>query len=54
MEKAKEIERAKKRRAKLLAEFNRLKWTQTKFAKKHNISIARMWQLLKQAKKEAA
>jgi hypothetical protein len=54
VEKAVEIKKAKARRAKLLAEFIRLGWTQTKFAAKHKLTIARMWQILKKAKEEAA
>lgn len=49
MEKAVEIAQAKKRRAKLLAEFNRLKWTKRKFAFKHKISPERMGKLLNKA-----
>ena len=59
MEKIKEIAAAKKRRAKLLKEFNRLRlkqpgWTQAKFALKQKppISAARMWKLLQMAGKE--
>lgn len=54
MEKAKEIEIAKKRRAKLLEEFKRLGWTKSKFAAKHKLTNARMWQLLKMAEEEHA
>ena len=43
---------AKNRRAKYLAEFNRLGWTVTKFATKHGITRARMSQLLLKAKVE--
>jgi DNA-binding transcriptional regulator LsrR (DeoR family) len=53
MEKFEEIKRAKKRRAKLLAEFTRLGWTQTKFAAKHKLTRSRIGQMLKQAKEEA-
>lgn len=52
MEKAKEIAQAKKRRAKLLEEFVRLGWTKRKFAAKHKMTDARMWQLLKKAEAE--
>ena len=45
---------AKKRRAKYLAEFNRLGWTVTKFATKHGITRARMSQLIMKAKEENA
>lgn len=53
MEKRKEIEIAKKRRAKLLDEFKKLGCTKTKFAAKHKLTNARMWQLLNLAEKEA-
>lgn len=53
MEKKVEVAAAKKRRAKLLNEFNRLGWTQTKFALKHKVSTARMWLLLKMAVEES-
>lgn len=49
LEKAIEIQQAKRRRAKLLSEFKRLGWTQRKFAAKHNMSASRMGQLLKKA-----
>jgi len=49
MEKAIEIEKAKKRRAKLLDEFNRSGWTKSKLARKHGMTPARMGQLLKKA-----
>lgn len=52
MEKKVEIAIAKKRRAKLLNEFNKLGWTKSKFALKHNISSARMCKLLNMAKDE--
>jgi hypothetical protein len=43
---------AKKRRAKLLAEFNRKDLTVTKFAERHGVTRARMSQLLLQARAE--
>jgi hypothetical protein len=49
MEKKTEIAIAKKRRAKLLKEFNRLDCTKSKFALKHNMSSARMCKLLNMA-----
>ena len=54
MEKKVEVAAAKKRRAKLLKEFNRLGWTQVKFAVKFKVSTARMWKLLQMATREAA
>lgn len=52
MEKKVEIAIAKKRRAKLLKEFNQLGWTKSKFALKHKISPARMCKLLNMAEIE--
>ena len=53
-----EIAKAKKRRAKLLSEFNRLNrlnplgYTNVKFALKNNVSASRMWKLLKMARED--
>ena len=43
---------AQKRRAKYLAEFERLGWTVTKFAARHKVTRARMSQLLCKARVE--
>lgn len=43
---------AQKRRARLLAEYQRSGWTVTKLAAKHGVSRARMTQILIQARKE--
>lgn len=43
---------AKKRRAKLLAEFDRKDWTITKFAEKHGVTRARMSKQLIKARME--
>lgn len=45
---------AQKRRARLLAEHLRTRWTVTKLAEKHGVSRARMTQILIQARKEDA
>jgi len=50
--KAKEIEIAKKKRARLLAEFRRLGWTVTAFAVRHGVSTSRMSSILRVAKHE--
>lgn len=44
----------RKRRAKLLAEFNRTGWTLVKLADKHGVTRARMGQLIAQAKKDTS
>jgi hypothetical protein len=53
MAKMKEIkEQAKKRRAALLKQFNKLNGTVTDFAELHGLTHTRMGQLLKQAKED--
>lgn len=52
MEMKKIVADAQKRRAKLLAEFERREWTTQKMADKHGMTRARMQQLLKKAKEE--
>jgi hypothetical protein len=59
IEKSVEIAAAKKRRAKLLKEFNRMKNTKavmtiSKFSNKHCVTRQRMGQLLKMAKADIA
>ena len=50
MEMKKIVSDAKKRRAKLLAEFERTGWTVQKLADKHGMTRARMGQLLDKAR----
>lgn len=52
MEMKKIVSDARKRRAKLLAEYERTGWTVQKLADKHGMTRARMGQLLKKAKEE--
>ena len=52
MEKKREIELAKRRRAKLLTEHRRTECTQVKLAKKYGISSARVGFILKKARDE--
>lgn len=54
IEKAKEIEQAKKRRAKLLDDYEKLGITQFKFSKKCGLSPQRLSQLLAKAREEHA
>ena len=59
MKKSEEIARARKRRAKLLAEFNRLNkvkplGAKSRMAEKHGLTRARIGKLLEQAEKENA
>ena len=49
MEMIKRMALAKKRRTKYLEEYERTGWTIAKLAKKHNVSPARMAQLLTKA-----
>ena len=46
------VEAAMKRRAKYLAEFERLGWTIAKFAVKHKLTTSRMSLILKKAKED--
>ena len=52
MEKKREIELAKRRRAKLLTEYRRTGWTQVRLAKKYKLSSARIGFMLRKADKE--
>ena len=52
LKKANELDRARKRRAKILADWRKSGATKTAMALKHGVSQARMWEILNLAQKD--